>query len=362
MKINREIRRIGDQFLEPFRQVRDTILRLDYRIRHDHHVRHFQGQITWTDRIAIFLVHQPARVTHSVFATCDHLHQQGYACVLVSNGDLNVEDLNRFLTKVAHVIVRPNFGYDFGGYQEAVIWLRKRGRDLRYLLLMNDSVWFPVLKSESFVRNMENAEADVVGALSAQRGVSQRHQRKLFFASFMLLFSDKVWHSAKFENFWKNYRQTSSKPRTIRKGERILSALFIHDKEFTHHAMVDHNTYKLLSRELTIATWPKFANELAVFDANGEKKRDELLANTGSNVEEAWCDWYSGLIQSQNMFTCAQTPLVLRAGVPFIKKSTDHQNMLMLQQAITTFQAEPSFDLLILDEIKAKVSKYFENL
>lgn len=361
-KIQREFRRVGSQLLEPYRQVRDAFLRLDYRLRHAHHVQHFEGQVEWTGRVAVFLVYQPKGVAHSVFTTCEHLQQQGYACVMVSNGELAPEDLKRILPKVTHLIVRPNFGYDFGGYQEAVIWLRQRGDDVKQLLLMNDSVWFPVLKGASFLTEMEATGADVVGALSAQRGAAQRHQRKLFYASFMLLFSGKVWRSEKFKYFWSHYRQTSSKPRTIRRGERKLSALFIHDEEFTHHAMVDADTYKKLPLEMTPLTWPTFARELGLIDPSFDQQRQALLMRSGPNVEEAWRDWYRRLCESQNMFTCAQASLVLRSGVPLVKKSKDPHNMLVLQQSMEAFRLDSALDPVIVQEMQAQVDRYFQNL
>jgi hypothetical protein len=361
-KIRRELLRVGSQLLEPYRQIRDALLRVDYRLRHAHHVQHFEGQVELADRVAVFLLYQPQGVAQSVFMTCEHLQDQGYACVVVSNGELNPADLNRMLPKVAHVIVRPNFGYDFGGYQEALIWLRQRGGDVNQLLLMNDSVWFPALKGSSFLMEMEKADADVVGALSAQRGAAQRHQRKLFYASFMLLFSGKVWRSAKFENFWKHYRQTSSKPRTIRKGERKLSALFIHDDAYTHHAMVSAVTYEQLLADITSSTWPLFARELGLIDTSFAQQRKALLLRSGPDVEEAWHDWYRRLCESQNMFTCAQASLVLRAGVPLIKKSKDPHNMLVLRQSVEAFRLDPAFDPLVAQEIQVQVDRYFQNL
>ena len=361
-KIRRELRRVAGQLLEPYRQVRDAILRVDYRLRHAHLVQHFEGQVGWTERVAVFLVHQPLGLAHSVFATCEHLQDQGYACVVVFNGELGLEDLNRILPKVTHVIVRPNFGYDFGGYQEALIWLRQRGGDVNQLLLMNDSVWFPVVKTTSFLSEMEKTGADIVGVLSAQRGAAQSHQRKLFYASFMLLFSGKIWRSEKFEDFWKHYRQTSSKPRTIRKGERKLSALFIHDDEFSHHAMVDANTFKGLTHGLTTSTWPVFAQELGLIDTAFDQQRKALLLRSGPDVEEAWRDWYQRLSESQNMFTCAQASLVLRAGVPLIKKAKDPHNMLVLQQSLEMFLHEPAFDPVVSREMQLQIDHYFQNL
>ena len=357
-KIQRELRRLGSQLLEPYRQIRDAFLRLDYRLRHAHHVKHFDGHVGLTERVAVFLIHQPRGVSESVLATCEHLQQQGYACVVVSNGHLTAEDLDRVLSRAAHVIVRPNFGYDFGGYQEGLVWLRQKKVNLNCLFLLNDSVWFPVLRDSTFLKDMECTGADIVGALSAQRGGAQRHQRKLFYASFMLLFSSKAWQSTKFQDFWKNYRQTSSKAATIRKGERKLSALFIHDEYFTHQVMVDSALYAKLALEITPSTWPSFGLELGLIDPVFDQQRRTLLEQTAPDTESQWRDWYARLGESQNMFTCAQGSLVLRAGVPFIKKSRDPHNMLVLRQSIDAFRACAAFNTTVAQEIQTQLDRH----
>lgn len=354
-KVWREWQRLASQLVEPFRQVRDALLRIDYRLNHARYVKHFEGAAPWTSRVAIFLIHQPRGVAESVFSTCAYLRQQGYACVLVANGALTEHDSRRLSGDVAHVIVRPNFGYDFGGYQEAVLWLRQTGIEPEHLLILNDSVWFPVARNSTFLSDMESTGADVVGALSAQRGRSQRHQRKLFYASFMLLFSAKVWRSSEFAAFWRNYRQTSSKPRTIRQGERKLSALFIHDDRFTHHAMVDRPSYQSLAANQDAQSWPLFAQELVVMDPLLAQERQALLACADDDVLGRWQDWYSRLCDSQNMFACAQIPLVLHKGVPFIKKSKDPHNRLVLQQSVGALRAWGETHPVVLQEIQSLV-------
>ncbi|PUE51097.1 hypothetical protein B9Z45_14940 [Limnohabitans sp. 2KL-17] len=360
-KIQRELRRLGAQLLEPYRQIRDAFLRMDYQMRRVHYVKHFAGDAPWTPRVAVFLIYQPHGVADSVIATCGYLKQQGYACVLVSNGALMEKDRDRLSFDVAHLIVRPNFGYDFGGYQEAVLWLQQSGTQPEHLLLINDSVWFPAVRNSTFLSDMEKTGADVVGALSAQRGRSQSHQRQLFYASFMLLFSEKVWRSSEFRNFWLSYRQTSSKPRTIRRGERKLSALFIHDERFTQHAMVDQQTYEGLAGNKSEFSWPLFAQELVVMDRSLAQERNALLQCADADVVVRWREWYGRLCDSQNMFACAQMPLVLRLGVPFIKKSKDHHNMLVLQRIVDALGASDELEPLVVQEIQSHVYSYFHH-
>lgn len=361
-KIQRELRRLGAQLLEPYRRIRDAVLRMDYQMRHPHYVKHFEGDVPWTPRVAVFLIYQPHGIAETVIATCRYLRQQGYACVLVSNGELAEKDRSRISCDVAHVIIRPNFGYDFGGYQEAVLWLLRSEIQLKQLLLLNDSVWFPVTRKCMFLSEMEKTKADVVGALSAQRGRSQRHQRKLFYASFMLMFSEKAWKSTEFVNFWMNYLQTSSKPRTIRLGERKLSALFIHDARFTHHAMVDQQTYLALAESKDASSLSLLAQELVVMDLRLEQERKALLQCKDADVVTRWREWYARLCDSHNMFACAQTPLVLRSGVPFIKKSKDHHNMLVLRQTFNALHFSDEMESLVMQEIQSHVDSYFHRV
>jgi len=351
-KLRREFERLGAQLLEPYRQLRDMFLRLHYRLQHEKLVAHFKGQVIWSERVAVLLFYQPAGLPESILRTCSHLREQGYACVLVSNGPVPQADIDRLLPAVTHLIVRPNFGYDFGGYQEGMLWLRQKNIKVRHLLLLNDSIWFPVFEKSDFLFQMEAANADVVGALSAERGRSQRHRRKLFYASFMLLFSEKVWLSEEFENFWRHYRQTSSKPRTIRKGERMLSALFIHDDQFTHQAMIDGQTFHELAGDFNALEWGEFSKELSLMDTFFGRQRQDLLVSGAQAKPAAWRDWYEGLCESQNMFACAQTALVVRKKSPFIKKSKDPHNLSALKQGLTSFEAIPDFDELVLKELK----------
>ena len=351
-KIRREFERLGGQLLEPYRQVRDLVLRIHYRYRHDSLVQNVEGKSPWSERVCILLIYQPRSIPESVFNTCKHLMQQGYACVLVSNGPLSQEDISRLLPQVSHLIVRPNFGYDFGGYQEGVLWLRQQNRRVVRLLLLNDSVWFPVFDNSNFLQQMEASKADVVGALSAERGRSQRHQRRLFYASFMLMFSEKVWLSQKFKTFWTSYPQTSSKARTIRKGERQLSAMFIHDDQFTHHAMVDATTVQQLIENQGPDQWRVFSQELSLMDAAFDKEREALLLKGSVTQSDVWSDWYQRLCDSQNMFACAQGALVVRQIVPFIKKSKDAHNLKSLQQSLSSFEKMPVFDKAVLKELR----------
>jgi hypothetical protein len=354
-KLRREIYRVGHQLLEPYQKFRDVILRVKYKVRHEHHVKHFDGEIPWSSRVAVFLIYQPNGVVESIINTCEFLIRNGYACVIVSNGHLSEMEKIRIRSVVSHLIVRPNFGYDFGGYQEAILWLFKLNMEIDRLLILNDSIWFPVFPESTFLSDMERSGADVVGALSAQRGSKQRHQRKLFYASFMLLFSGKVCSSSVFKNFWKNYRQTSSKSTTIRNGERKLSALFIYDQRFTHHVMVDQVSYKRLIDDDKIGSWPLLVQDLIIVDPKLDKDKNELLAYSGSDIEDRWKKWYQNLCETQNMFVCSQIPLIMKLGVPFIKKSRDHQNLLMLKNGLDLFEACGEIDSQIIKEIKLHI-------
>ena len=71
-KLIREIYRLGHQLLEPYKKCRDVILRLDYKVRHGHHVKHFNGEIPWSSRVAVFLIHQPNGVMESIINTCKY--------------------------------------------------------------------------------------------------------------------------------------------------------------------------------------------------------------------------------------------------------------------------------------------------
>jgi hypothetical protein len=92
--------------------------------------------------------------------------ENGYSPIVVSNLPLNEGDLDQLRPLTYRILQRENFGYDFGGYREGILVFQDQIKSLGYLALFNDSVWFPVQNTRSWLKDAEAAEKDLMGSIS----------------------------------------------------------------------------------------------------------------------------------------------------------------------------------------------------
>ena len=219
-KIPRELWRIWQQvsfaFVHPFELL---FFRLYLRAKPDA-VRVQTGAEPWGADIAVFLLFQPGQLSGSTLQTCAHLQQKGYSVVVVSNSLVAQGDWAKMAPFVTQLIERPNFGYDFGGYRHGILALLSAGRQIENLLIMNDSVWFPVLDDSDLLDRMRTDPAPVTGPLMYHH----RNPRHSHLQSYLINFNRDVVESDVFRTFWTTYSETNYKVQTIRRGEMGLSA------------------------------------------------------------------------------------------------------------------------------------------
>ncbi len=179
-------------------------------------VRRADGPNPAGQRIAAFLIFQPAEMPGSILETCDQLTQLGYSVLVVSNGTLIGPARVALLPHVWRLLERPNLGYDFGGYREAVmhLWDEKIAPD--ELLILNDSVWI-VAAFPGFLERLNSFGADVTGA------VLRSKKRRRWLESYLLRLNRVALEASAFRAFWEDYRLVDSKFGVIRQGERDLT-------------------------------------------------------------------------------------------------------------------------------------------
>lgn len=121
--------------------------------------------------------------------------------------------------------MRPNYGYDFGGYRDAVLALDDWKISPDRLIILNDSIWFPLDSGENLIRRMEEFDADLVGAVihlpMRRRKLSTK--RHAFLESYFYLVNRSALQSRQFLSFWKGYRVSSNKYNAVYRGERGFS-------------------------------------------------------------------------------------------------------------------------------------------
>jgi Rhamnan synthesis protein F len=224
-KIRREFNRLGEQiqalFSYPFEPYR--------KWKHD---RDFASAVYLRDgtcsigpKVAIFLIYQPRGVLESTILTCAHLVRYGYSVLLVSNTQLTEADVKKLAPQCWKIAERPNFGYDFGGYRDGLRLLEETKVLPETLVILNDSIWWPIFPDDTVLQRMETANADVVGTIMHYKPGRRKvgKPRPAFLESYFFWFNRKALSTRAFADFWGNYRISSIKYNAVHRGERRLT-------------------------------------------------------------------------------------------------------------------------------------------
>ena len=213
-RLRQQLRAVPEFFWEPFA-----------RRRHDRSLA--QGLATTSGKhpiapkIALVLLYQPRGLARSTILMCQHLVANGYAVLAISNAPLSDADRTDLASHVWRIIERPNFGYDFGGYRDGLWHLSHWGIKPERLVILNDSIWFPLRKDDDTLARMETMDVDVAGTVLRHRGAER------FLESYLYSIRGTVLEHPGFRTFWRDLRLTSNKYKVIRRGERGFSAALI---------------------------------------------------------------------------------------------------------------------------------------
>ncbi|WP_322890897.1 MULTISPECIES: rhamnan synthesis F family protein [unclassified Yoonia] len=228
-KLKRELSRIKEQVQNIPRSLAEPLLRYAHDQNRASKLAVFGCGAPQSPKFCVLLVYQPRTFAASVLRTCDYMTAKGYNVVVVANGGLPVDQRSKVTNRAWRLIERPNFGYDFGGYRDAVHFLQDQGISPTKLILMNDSIWFPMWTGCSVIENLETSPFDLTGLLlhvPARNEYAKDHRRLLrkrklaeHIESYVTMVPQACFDSDAFRQFWDGYRQTDSKLMTIKRGE-----------------------------------------------------------------------------------------------------------------------------------------------
>lgn len=228
-KVRRELRATYDQTLALVIQMVFPLIRLG---RHFFPVKKpiaIKGQRRIGKRVVIYLVFPDGGDLADRLEAMDYFLRLQASLVCIVNGCLPAQWLSEFQQRCAYVLTRENKGYDFGGYQQGVLFLKDANHDFDHLHIINDSVLMPLLPNETIFSDIESAAHSGFGgavALPMDKQVVNRKQpvQEIRLAlSYWLYFSGPTARSNCFLAYWSGYIATSSKVLTVRYGERGLS-------------------------------------------------------------------------------------------------------------------------------------------
>ncbi|VCU62092.1 Lipopolysaccharide biosynthesis protein-like (plasmid) [Tritonibacter mobilis] len=231
-KVKREVKRLFRQLLElPGVIYEYLFLRVLYDYRASREMKVSEGSRSITGEVAIYLVYAPKGVQPSHLDMLKVMTAENITPIVVSNLPLADADRELLLKQSGLVIERPNIGYDFGGYRDAVMQISSKLSDLDRLYIVNDSVWM-VDAPQNWFAEARAAGCDFVGATSNFgikrydaddfRNLIWTHSVKhpnFHYASYALSIGQNILKDPKFLAYWKNFRISNNKTRTVRRGE-----------------------------------------------------------------------------------------------------------------------------------------------
>ena len=246
LKINRELKRIVTQVIKfPSFMCEYLFLNFIYdKMISTKKIVH-EGIKPIVGEMAIYLVYAPNGLQKSHHDMFVQLDIENITPIVVSNLPLSTRDLNLLLEKSALVIERPNVGYDFGGYRDAILHLAPDLSKLDRLYILNDSVWM-IGGSQSWFEQVRLSNYDFVGATTHYgiNRVDPREFRNLqwefttkhtnfHYASYALAINKNILCDKRFINFWSTLHISNNKKRTVKRGEIGLSK-WVKKNGFSH--------------------------------------------------------------------------------------------------------------------------------
>ncbi len=324
-KVKRELWRIRDQIERrvnsaildgPRQYIYDRLARKSVSIR--------EGLLPLTERVAVVVLFQPKGIAASTLFTLDHLIANRWSPLIVSNANLSGRDAGEIASRSALVIERPNVGYDFGAYREAINHLEHTSHKLDRLILLNDSTWFPLRKADDTLQRMEAEGADVIGHIYKIEDPARRWNDHV--ESHLLMFGENMMRSQAFKNFWRNYVMSDSRDTTIEKGEKGITQMGLAEG-WSVRGLLTREWLVGALRELDDNQLREVLLDVVHHREDASKHCDRLLQSSreGDNWREDFIAWVDSELSNSLQHLLSATfiaPAMVYGGQGFVKKSS----------------------------------------
>jgi hypothetical protein len=346
-KLRREARRIGRQILGVPLGVRDHLVMPAYHERVlRRRVRVSAGLLPEAERVAIFLVYPSMGLQPSHLRSLDYLASHGYAPLVVSNLPLQGEAREQVLRRCWTLLERPNFGHDFGGYREAVLWLAPRLGGLARLVVLNDSTWFPLPGGRDWLADAEALGTDLAGAV-AQYGtpvyaldrleeVEWRYdwgRRDVHYCSFALALAAPILRDPGFLDFWQRYRPRNRRDWTIHNGE-IGFSQWVLRRGYSHAATTDVTRLHEELAALDDAALRRVVEQLFAYEAPLAKPMRREILSGAPPARDTIERFVLALVSKLGMGYTLTRYASERHGFPFLKKALVYLDADVARQAL----------------------------
>lgn len=150
------------------------------------------------------------------------MHDFGISIIFISNSPVSKEDKQIISPFIKELRLRPDEGYDWMAWKEAILALGIEGLG-KYdeLIIMNDSCYGPVFPLEEMFSKMDQEKVDFWGITENTDPTHIDHIQPYF-----CLFRKKLFMSNIFMSFWKSMDNISTFVDAVTKGELRMTKYF----------------------------------------------------------------------------------------------------------------------------------------
>ncbi len=224
------------------------------------------------------------------------------------------------------------------------------------MIILNDSVWFPLHQNETMLASMEASSAGFLGALRHVDLPETDTEHAGIFLSYFFLIKRSVLTSEVFVNYWNNYVSTSNKYLTVRRGERGFSRTLF-KAGVPSEGMYSRDRFMAAVEQQSAAFLRQTLVYGAYTDPALEQARDVLLQT--DEMSEAWrlqvIDHIRVVVNKRNFHSSFCFASIRLLGIPLLKKNKGELQVRMRRQYLRAVSAG---DLLapepaVLAEIEA---------
>ena len=298
--------------------------------------KEFPGEISLRKNIVIFLIFPEKGLKTSHLSTLNYFVNKKYSPLVISNCVLSAEDKKKIKRNSWFLIERKNYGYDFGGYRDGVLFLKDKLFKINNMILLNDSAWFPISKNSDFLNFIETANLDFIGATSHygferlrlpknREGLRSKikfntKKRRFHYASYVLAFSKNILSDQNFFRFWKNLRLSGTKNIVVRRGEVGLTQWVINKRIFSHGSYIDSGKLEKIFNSLSKQELLKITQETIVENISLKKFIGSFSEDLEDLSKDELVSFLLIIVSRQIIVFSLANFLIKRMNFPFLKK------------------------------------------
>lgn len=320
-KLVRELRRIREQLIQIPWYLTNKLQKNAHDRRKNQALQVTSGSAPLAPTVAIVLVFQPNGILPSTLALLEYLQKKNVSPIIVSNAQVSQGDLEKLALLSNRIIVRPNFGYDFGGYRDGVLYCIENGIRPENLIVMNDSVWLPAHRDSDPVGDALEHPADLVGITYYHH---KNKPRLDHIQSYFYRFGGRILTDPDFEKYWREMPVSNTRYTVIRKCEMRLTETF-RSKGYTVGVLCDDVSATPVLKDLSEAE----LRDVVAY-VNSDLLRHAPKFKTLTEQLESQNDWQvelNNLVSSGRLtvpfLILHPAVMVRRCRAPILKKNRD---------------------------------------